>query len=115
MRPAFKHSNCNYASLEGVMIFPEFCCKFMIISFCVMIIRSLFIFYEYVQTPIQTMSGHTEAVSSIQWTNSTDILSSGWDHSIRLWDAQTGVNKDTLVRYSFAQFLIVMAYILRIP
>ena len=50
------------------------------------------------QTPIQTMSGHTEGVSSIQWTSSTDIISGGWDHCIRLWDVLTGVNKDTLVR-----------------
>ena len=43
------------------------------------------------------MSGHTEAVSSIQWMNSTEIISGGWDHCIRLWDVPTGMNKDTLV------------------
>ena len=54
------------------------------------------------------MSGHTEAVSSIQWTSPDEIMSGGWDHCIRLWDVQTGVNKETLV--SFGSLQLFMPY-----
>eukprot|EP00794_Sanderia_malayensis_P003177 gene3177-3647_t len=48
------------------------------------------------RTPLMTMSGHTESVSSIQCTTQNELVSGSWDHSVRLWDLTTGVNKQTL-------------------
>ncbi|XP_026691861.2 ribosome biogenesis protein wdr12-like [Ciona intestinalis] len=40
-----------------------------------------------------TLPGHTEVVSALTWLNENEICSGSWDHTIRIWDIDTAVEK----------------------
>lgn len=42
------------------------------------------------QEPLSTLKGHREAVSGVQWMDFNTLLSSGWDHLLKLWDCELG-------------------------
>ncbi|CAI7993738.1 Ribosome biogenesis protein WDR12 homolog (Fragment), partial [Geodia barretti] len=48
------------------------------------------------RTPLLTLQGHTQPVSTVVWPTGDEVLSAGMDHCIRIWDIVSGVNKSTL-------------------
>ncbi|XP_013186859.1 ribosome biogenesis protein WDR12 homolog [Amyelois transitella] len=47
---------------------------------------------EHVKTreSLATLKGHREAVSGVKWMDFNTVLSSGWDHLLKLWDCELG-------------------------
>ena len=48
------------------------------------------------KTPIITLAGHSESISSCKWMDETNVCTASWDHSIKLWDMFTGQETKTL-------------------
>lgn len=44
-------------------------------------------------TPKMTLAGHREAISAVQWIDNDTILSSSWDHTLRVWDMEMNALK----------------------
>ena len=51
---------------------------------------------KHIRTPLLTLAGHKEPVSCLLWNGDNELISSGWDHCIRLWDVDNATNKRTL-------------------
>lgn len=46
---------------------------------------------------VSTLSGHTQSVSGVVWPELQTLYSCSWDHSIRIWDVQTGQDSWSMV------------------
>ncbi|XP_033220036.1 ribosome biogenesis protein WDR12 homolog isoform X2 [Belonocnema kinseyi] len=42
------------------------------------------------KVPKRTLKGHKEALSGVVWTDKTEIVTSSWDHTLKLWDSELG-------------------------
>ncbi|KAL5006229.1 hypothetical protein ScPMuIL_015035 [Solemya velum] len=53
---------------------------------------------QKVQTrvPLLTLSGHSEGISAVQWTDLSEVCTASWDHTIKLWDMEQATEKKTL-------------------
>lgn len=40
--------------------------------------------------PSAVLKGHREAVSGVQWMDFNTVVSSGWDHLLKIWDCELG-------------------------
>ncbi|KAI5751299.1 hypothetical protein M8J77_006183 [Diaphorina citri] len=49
------------------------------------------------RTPLITLKGHKEAISAVQWTAVDEIITSSWDHTLKIWDAELGGMKSEIV------------------
>lgn len=45
---------------------------------------------QYIK-PRTFMEGHMQCVSSLHWISEDEIASASWDHSVRLWDVDSGI------------------------
>ncbi|XP_043492313.1 ribosome biogenesis protein WDR12 homolog [Polistes fuscatus] len=46
--------------------------------------------YGKTRLPKRTMKGHKESISGITWSDKTEIITSSWDHTIKIWDSELG-------------------------
>ena len=61
---------------------------------------------------MSTLVGHTQCVSSVVWPQQETIYSASWDHSVRLWDAETGKNSSDIVSATILQLSLSFCFCL---
>lgn len=49
-----------------------------------------------VRTPQTTLEGHREAVSSVQWIDNSTVLTSSWDHTMKIFDLNVRAIKNEI-------------------
>jgi len=49
-----------------------------------------------VRTPQTTLEGHREAVSSVQWIDDSTVLTSSWDHTMKIFDLNVRAIKNEI-------------------
>jgi len=49
-----------------------------------------------VHKPTASLSDHKQGVSSLSWLSSSELVSSSWDHTIKIWDVELGGLKSQL-------------------
>lgn len=54
------------------------------------------IYYYTIKIPKRTMKGHKEAISGVVWSDKIEIITSSWDHTIKIWDSELGGIKHEL-------------------
>eukprot|EP00891_Asterochloris_glomerata_P002010 jgi/Astpho2/2010/e_gw1.00038.127.1_t len=50
----------------------------------------------HAEAPQQQLAGHTQCVAGVAWPETQTVISGSWDHSVRSWDVETGVQRDAL-------------------
>lgn len=52
------------------------------------------------------LKGHREAVSGVQWMDFNTVVSSGWDHLLKIWDCELGgIKQEIAGRFYNLHFL----------
>lgn len=58
--------------------------------------------HDKTRVPKRTMKGHKEAISGIVWSDKAEIITSSWDHTIKIWDSElSGIKHEILGNKSF--------------
>jgi len=50
-----------------------------------------------IQVPKLKLEGHTQTISKLHWQDQYTLLSSSWDHSLRIWDVSSAIATSTLI------------------
>ncbi|XP_044750954.1 ribosome biogenesis protein WDR12 homolog [Coccinella septempunctata] len=50
-----------------------------------------------VRTPINTLEGHKQAITSVQWMDPHNIITGSMDHTVRVWDAELNGMKNEII------------------
>jgi WD40 repeat protein len=60
-----------------------------------------FVNFLFQMAPVAQLKGHTGGVTCVRWPTQYQIISTGWDHTTRIWDANTAEISDSFVCFLF--------------